>query len=100
MDGAWEDLGGGVFDDGRPPEPVELPVMRPPGGMPPCPRCGLRETVERIDSQAGPFYCGPAEGVAGCGTVFDGSDGEWRRWRQEREEAIRARARSDWEEAG
>lgn len=89
----YRDLGGGVWDDGRP-EPSEPPVTRPAGRMPSCPCCGSDGAVEPVESPVGGFYCGGVAddgGAAGCGTVFTGGDGEWRRWRQRREATAKQR---------
>lgn len=81
MDGVHQDLGGGVFDDGR---PVETPPVRSDGKRPTCPRCGEtdRPNVEIVDRPEGRFYCA-------CGTLFNGGDREWWIWARERKESRR-----------
>lgn len=49
--------------------------------MPSCPLCGRNDSVTRVVSPTGDFFCG-------CGTVFDGTDDEWRRWAARRRERI------------
>lgn len=88
MDGAWEDLGGGLNSEVRP-EPIEPPPMRPPGEMPPCPCCGLADGVSLVESPNGTFDCQE------CGALFDGTRAEWQRHRERREEAMRRRKRQN-----
>lgn len=89
----YADLGGGIHEvpDDAPPVPELAEVMRPPGRMPSCPMCGRRDLVEEIVSPLGRFYCGPGPNAEGCSTVFDGSDAEWHRHRERRDEAKKKR---------
>lgn len=75
MSDRYKDLGGGVFDDGRP----ETPPMLSNGRRPTCPRCGETDDpqVDVVDHPNGRFLCG-------CGTLFNGGDIEWRQWTRAR----------------
>lgn len=85
----YRDLGGGVYEDGH--APPARPEIVSNGRYPSCPACGQHETVMPITSPNGAYYCGGSTSEhTGCGTLFDGTDAEWRRWR-ERREATRKR---------
>lgn len=56
-----------------------------PIGRVTCPACGLHDTAERSPHPLFAWLCGA------CWTLFNGTDLEWRRMRQQREDAIERR---------
>lgn len=52
---------------------------------PSCPYCGLTEGVDRVDNPNGTYYCS-------CGSLFWGTEDEWRRLARKRHENVERRA--------
>ncbi len=84
-----------ILDD-EPPSNVR-PFVRPArparasGQVPSCPYCGEHDTASRVDHPSGaPWFCA-------CGSLFTGSDDEWRRLAEHRRMATERRARDSQE---
>lgn len=60
---------------------VSTEPMVPAGEMPTCPLCGRNDAVVRVTHPDGGFFCS-------CGTLFTGTDAEWRRWAAQRRERL------------
>lgn len=52
---------------------------------PSCPYCGLIEGVTRVDNEHGKYYCS-------CGSLFEGTEDEWRRLARHRQLNVERRA--------
>ena len=81
------DLGAGVVE-----YPEDEPVTNGRPGplvpqVPTCPRCGNHDRAGRIDHPEANFYCA-------CGTLFLGTESEWRRHSKERQQAQERRAKT------
>lgn len=71
------------------------PLVRPARSARPqpltCPYCGRHDTTSRVDHPSGaPWFCA-------CGSLFTGSDDEWRRLAEHRRMASERRARDSQE---
>lgn len=76
----------GVYDDGQ---PAGTPALVRPGGAPTCPWCGkdgLATPVHHHTLGGGGWYCA-------CGSLYVGTDAEWRRLAKHRREAVDRNAR-------
>lgn len=77
------DIGGGVHEDpwddlgGHEPNQAPTPAAR--GIVPSCPVCGEHGMASRIGHPDGTYFCS-------CGSLFNGTDAEWRRWARHRRE--------------
>lgn len=85
------DLGAGVVE-----YPDEEPAVNGRPGplvprVPTCPRCGNHDRAGRIDHPEANFFCS-------CGTLFLGTELEWRQYAKVRQEAAKRRDRATNEE--
>lgn len=78
MSDPWDDLGGH--------EPERAPAPAANGTVPSCPVCGQHGTATRINHPDGTYYCS-------CGSLFHGTDTEWRRWAHHRRMTAERRTR-------
>ncbi len=86
------DLGAGVHETPDQRDEYFAGATAPEGNGPTCPRCGHHDRVAVVNHPAGQFFCT-------CGSLFTGSDDEWRRLATYRMQAIERRRRGDQREA-
>jgi hypothetical protein len=80
------DLGAGVYEVPDEPDEHFAGTQAPRTNGPSCPWCGQHDTSTRVAHPDGEWFCA-------CGSLHNGTDGEWRRLAEHRRIAIERRAR-------